>query len=200
MSAPHAEYLAARPFSCVEVLARPCPVPAVSGVYGWWFDVLPSEVMDSSRCETQDGLTLLYAGISPRAPSTRTNPQTIRDRIKNHFDGTASTSTLRLSLGCLLAAELDIGLQLRRPRTAATSAPAKKPRRDFGAGEQVLSAWMAEHAFVSWIEDPEPWVREGELIKGLDLPLNLQGNRSNPFYPELKRARAELTARAPLPR
>jgi len=30
-----------RVYSCEEVLARPSPVPAQDGVYGWWFRKLP---------------------------------------------------------------------------------------------------------------------------------------------------------------
>ena len=60
--------------------------------------------------------------------------------------------------------------------------------RDAG-GEAVLSQWMAEHALVSWVVRPEPWLFESELIATLDLPLNIQGNKRNAFYPELKRLR-----------
>ncbi|MGC5256782.1 GIY-YIG nuclease family protein [Gordonia sp. DT218] len=44
---------------------------------------------------------------------------------------------------------------------------------------------MAEHAFVSWTNRPEPWVLEDELIEKLDLPLNLMGNKANAFHPRL---------------
>lgn len=27
--------------SRAKVFARPCPIPATSGVYGWWFDEIP---------------------------------------------------------------------------------------------------------------------------------------------------------------
>jgi hypothetical protein len=50
---------------------------------------------------------------------------------------------------------------------------------------------MTGNALVSWVVRPEPWVLEEELIATLDVPLNLQGNAHNPFYPTLKRLRAE---------
>ena len=50
----------------------------------------------------------------------------------------------------------------------------------FVAGEQALSAWMAENAYVSWVIHNEPWELEDELIAALDLPLNLRGNTHQP--------------------
>jgi len=46
---------------------------------------------------------------------------------------------------------------------------------------------MGEHARVSWVPHAQPWLLEEELIAALDLPLNLQGNSHNPFYPMMKR-------------
>jgi GIY-YIG catalytic domain len=53
----------------------------------------------------------------------------------------------------------------------------------FVEGEQALSAWMAENAYVSWVVRDRPWELETELIATLDLPLNLQGNPLNLFTP-----------------
>ena len=66
----------------------------------------------------------------------------------------------------------------------------------FGAGEQVLSVWMAENAFVSWVVREAPWELEDDLIAALDLPLNLKGNQRNPFHRVLSQARAECVAQA----
>src|SRR3954453_12418557 len=101
----------------------------------------------------------------------------LRKRIETHYTGNAEGSTLRKTLGVLLADEL--GIQLRRVGSGK--------RRTFGpAGEAALSQWMAENAFVSWLVRDEPWVLEEELIASLDVPLNLQGNAHNHFYPTLK--------------
>ena len=97
-----------------EALSRPSPVPAVGGVYGWWFRTVPSAI-DTSKCLTRDGLTLLYVGISPTAPPMNGRPassQNLQIRIQTHFAGNAEGSTLRRTLGCLLAR--DLGIQLRR--------------------------------------------------------------------------------------
>ena len=185
----HDQYLSASLYTRAEVLARPSPIPASRGVYGWWFDKLPSEAIDASACEKRGSATLLYAGISPSKPPTNgkaPSRQTIRSRIKYHFRGNAAGSTLRLTLGCLLADEL--GLELRRTGSGT--------KRHFHQGEWVLSDWMAEHALVSWIEHSEPWVIEDELIANLDLPLNLMGNRRHAFHQTLSSARAASARRA----
>ena len=95
----------------------------------------------------------------------------MRERIRYHYQGNAEGSTLRLTLGCLLSEELDI--ELRREGSGK--------RVTFAEGEEVLSQWMADHAFVCWEQDDVPWVRERELIEELPLPLNLNANKSNPF-------------------
>ncbi len=173
-----------------EVIRRPCPIPATPGVYGWWFDRLPGPI-DTSGCRTWQGLTLLYTGISPRRPPTNGRPPSkgqLRQRITTHYSGNAEGSTLRKTLGCLLADEL--GLQLRRVGSGR--------RRTFVEGERVLSAWMAEHAFVSVVQHPRPWELENQLIASLDVPLNLEGNSGNAFHSALSevRRRAVVTADA----
>jgi hypothetical protein len=165
-----------------EVLSRPSPVPAAAGVYGWWFRRLPP-LVDGSGCEQHGSLTLLYAGISPRQPplgGRAPSRQNLRTRLVTHYAGNAEGSTLRKTLGCLLAEEL--GLELRRVGSGR--------RRTFGTGEQVLSAWMVENALVSWIVRQRPWELEERLIADLDLPLNLDGNARNPLHPVLTQVRA----------
>jgi len=94
----------------------------------------------------------------------------------------------RLTLGCLLAAQL--GLQLRRVGSSR--------RLTFADGEPVLSGWMGRHARVCWMPHPRPWEPEQALVTRLDLPLNLDGNAYHRFYRQLRelRAQANATARA----
>lgn len=190
----HAQYLAARPYRREEVLAAPYPVPAEPGVYGWWFKTLPADIDVSNCIRREDGLVLLYAGISPSKPSSAgvASKQNIRRRIKLHYAGDASVSTLRKSLGCLLSEEL--GIQLRRVGPTE--------RFKFGSGEEQLSQWMADNALVSWIIHPQPWLLEDELIKTVDLPLNIDGAH-NAYTGALKAMRRSALARArelpPLP-
>lgn len=186
-----ADFLAAQPFTRDQVFAEPSPVPNEPGVHGWWFRTVPGDI-DVSGCEQRDGLTLLYVGISPTPPPAsgkRPVSEDLRKRIGYHYGGgggTAEGSTLRKSLGVLLAKEL--GIELRRIGSGE--------RRTFAGGEAVLSQWMAENALVSWVVRPEPWLFESELIAALDLPLNIQGNKRNAFYPELKRLRRAAAVNA----
>lgn len=161
---------------------KPCPVPVASGVYAWYFKQFPAMV-PVHDCHKQNNLTLLYVGIAPSRPQSS---NTLRRRIKYHLRGNAYGSTLRLSLGCLLADEL--GIQLRRVGSSG--------RKTFGPDEALLSAWMAENAFVTWTEHPEPWHLEDELIRDLSLPLNLRGNERHPFYPQLAALRKMHKANA----
>jgi hypothetical protein len=178
----------ARVFSRDEVLSRPPPVPAASGVYGWWFRDLPA-LIDTSGCCKRNGLALLYVGISPRRHPARgdaASQQTMRSQLWMHYAGSAEGSTLRKTLGCLLAEQL--GIQLRRVGSGR--------RKTFADGEQVLSAWMSQNAFVSWLVRERPWELERDLITTVDLPLNLEGNAAHRFHPELTQVRAQCVAQA----
>ena len=53
---------------------------------------------------------------------------------------------------------------------------------------------MGENAFVTWLVHDEPWILEDELIKTVNLPLNLRGNESHPFYSVLSAIRKECAA------
>jgi GIY-YIG catalytic domain len=90
-----------RVFSRVEILGRPSPVPAVPGVYAWYFAEIPGRA-DVSQCVRFDDLTLLYVGISPRKPprtGETTSKMNLRTRIRQHYALNAEGSTLRLTLG-----------------------------------------------------------------------------------------------------
>jgi hypothetical protein len=98
-----------------------------------------------------------------------------------HYTGNAAGSTLRLTLGCLLAGRL--GIQLRRVGSGQ--------RLTFAAGEAKLSAWMADNAFVTWVETERPWLAEQQLITSVNLPLNLDQNRQHDFHQQLTLVRAD---------
>jgi hypothetical protein len=132
---------------------------------------------------------LLYIGISPSAPPKNgklPSSQSLQSRIRYHFCGNAEGSTLRLTLGCLLAGALDI--ELRRVGSGK--------RMPFSTGEARLTEWMQQNARVAWHVCEEPWKLEEELIACVDLPLNLDQNRLHGFHPELSLIRREAKARA----
>lgn len=167
-----------------EVLERPSPVPKVSGMYAWYFDEVPPGV-NVEGCHTSAESVLLYVGIAPKEPPQNGAPpskQTLWNRIRYHYRGNAYGSTLRLTLGCHLAVTLSIALR----RVGSGS------RLTFTAdGEREIDDWMAKHARVAWMPVNAPWMVEKHAIESLNLPLNLQGNSHHPYYPKLKKLRAQ---------
>ena len=177
-----------RLYSRAEVLERPGPVPASPGVCACYFADAPASV-PTDTCHVTEFGTLLYVGVSPKAPPANggaPNQQNLRKRVKYHFRGNAAGSTFRLTLGSLLAEQL--GIELRRVGSGG--------RLTFGSGENVLSEWMEQHARVCWTVNPSPWILESDLIQRVSLPLNLDQNRHSGFHAELSAARAQQRARA----
>lgn len=170
-----------------EVMNHPSPVPAVSGVYFWWFKDIPPNV-PTEGCITREGFTLLYVGISPDKKGKPNSRATLRTRIRTHYSGNAEGSTLRRTLGVLLAKES--GFSLRRvgsgKRTTFTH-----------LGEQWLDRWMGLNARVYWLTNDEPWLLEEQLITGIALPLNIQGN-NHVFRSVLSAMRSQAMAEAKL--
>ena len=160
------------------VLAKPCPVPTASGVYAWFFKEIPG-ITPTDGCVTHGGLTMLYAGISPKNEISREN---IRKRITYHYRGNAEGSTLRLTLGALLSEQS--GFPLRRVGSGT--------RMTFThLGEQWLDEWMETNAFVCWVKHPEPWTLETELLQTLSLPLNIEQNGEHAFASKLGEIRKD---------
>jgi len=170
-----------------EVMSSPSPVPAVSGLYFWWFKTIPSGV-PLDNCITINDHTLLYVGISPDKKGKPNSRANLKTRIKTHYGGNAEGSTLRRTLGVLLSTESKF--PLRRvgsgKRTTFTH-----------SGEQWLDEWMANNAKVHWIPHDEPWILEESLISSIPLPLNIQGN-NHVFRPLLSATRSKATAEAKL--
>ena len=171
-------------FSRSWVLSKPSPVPKTSGIYAWFFKETPG-ITPTDGCMTRNGLTLLYAGISPSNSKSSAN---LRKRLNNHYRGNASASTLRLTLGVLLQEQS--GFPLRRIGSG-------KRMTFTRLGEEWLNDWMEQNAFVHWIEHSEPWKVEKDVLANLSLPLNIQDNRHHPFATELSsiRSQARMSAR-----
>ena len=172
-----------------EVLPIPSPIPKEPGVYAWFFKNLPP-IVPLDGCLFFENCHLMYIGIAPKAPpknGAKPSTQRLFHRIRYHYRGNAEGSTLRLTLGCLLSKEL--GIRLQRVGSGK--------RLTFGSGEDSLSEWMSNNAFVSWEIHIEPWTYEEKLIGKLSLPLNLEKNKRHPFYPTLSwiRIKAKNIAR-----
>ena len=169
-----------------SILSTPSLPPSVPGVYAWFFKDLPGSV-PVDGCITKDSLTLLYIGISPDKIGKPNSRQHLRRRITTQFQGNAEGSTLRRSLGVLLAGES--GYPLRRVGSG-------KRMTLTHSGEQWLDDWMTENAFVCWLEHQAPWEFEDELLGSLSLPLNIKGNRDHLFARALTEARSQAIRNA----
>lgn len=121
--------------------------------------------------------------MNGKAPSR----QNLNKRIRYHYRGNAAGSTLRLTLGCHLAAELGIALHRVGNGTRLSFTP---------TGEAVLSEWMAEHTRVATLEHLAPWELEPALIGALRTPLNIDHNSAHPYYAINRSLRAEHKERA----
>jgi hypothetical protein len=164
-----------------EVMSSPSVVPATRGLYGWWFRKVPPDV-PCDDCARLGDLTLLYVGISPKNPAST---QHLRRRILTHYAGNAEGSTLRRTLGVLLAETS--GFPLRRVGSG-------KRMTFTHLGEQWLDAWLDANALVGCVEHPEPWTVEAEVFSRLSLPLNLKDNQHHAFHAVLSARRAAAKA------
>lgn len=174
-------------YSRTEVMSRPTPVPAVNGVYFWWFKEIPAGV-PTEGCIENDGYTLLYVGISPDKKGKPNSRANLKTRIKTHYSGNAEGSTLRRTLGILLATESNFPLRRVGSGTRTTFTH---------SGEQWLDQWMERNAKVHWVTHDEPWILEELLIRDTVLPLNIQGN-THSFKPSLSAMRSKAMAEAKL--
>ena len=175
-----------RLYSRSEVLSKPSPVPTESGLYAWYFADIPSAV-PVEGCLKSDGKTLLYLGISPDKSSKPNSTQNLNKRVTYHYRGNAEGSTLRRTLGILLADSS--GYTLRRVGSGRRMTLTH-------SGEDWLNEWMEANAFVCWITHERPWEIEEDLIASTSVPLNIRGNQSHPFYPSLRVLRRDAISRA----
>lgn len=108
---------------------RDSPPPHYPGVYGWYFKGSLPGLPDDHTTIVKDKWKLCYIG---RGASLY---QRIREK---HFDGTASNSSLRLTLGSLLMKELNLYL-------------IKTPGNSYKFNdEKKLSEWIYKNARVSY--------------------------------------------------
>jgi hypothetical protein len=180
---PAAEQLL-RPASLVQV-SDAGTAPKQMGVYGWWFEpgCLPTPALPHPIA---DGFELLYVGIAPRKPAVggSSSKSQLRARLASHAKKDASRSTLRLTLGVLLSDELGLTAGMHRGRV------------NWGpVGEQILTAWMQQHARINWVVDNTPWIVEEELLESVPLPLNISG-KDGPFTQSLTLSRQQTRSAA----
>ena len=162
------------------------------GVYGWWFrHASVPRIVPLDGVREFAGMLLLYVGTGPTAKSKRF----LRDRMKNHIDPDATRSTLRRTLGCLLAESLDLEFKVTRSNRRKQSGSIVL-HFGLGDGELRLSDWMETNTQVSWVKCDLPWEQESDLIREVVLPLNLKDNDRQPFAKVLRGIRREHFGKA----
>lgn len=171
---------------------RKSPPPEQPGLYGWYFKEIPAPLTKRKfrhrgKCRVRarrwlfQKWTLLYIGRAETSLCERI--------VDEHFTGVSvrgkAMSTLRFSLGCLLA-KTDPRIGLVRYDS---------DQYGWGCdGEQVLSDWMARNCRVAWYEasayDPAERLAveeaECQAIETYDVALNIAHNREHPFCETLK--------------
>ncbi len=161
-------------------------MPSATGCYAWYFREVP-KIVPTRGCVTFERKTLLYIGGAPDKQDRPDSRQTLRSRIKRHYQGDAKGSTLRRTLGVLLEPQSGFPLRKVGSGNRITLSP---------AGEGYLNQWMEENAFVVWGGHPEPWTIERDLLHEISCPLNIKDNEQHPFVATLKAMRAEALRRA----
>jgi hypothetical protein len=142
------------------------PVPEADGIYGIFVDdVLPG--IDTSKCLCVDGRVLVYVGAGRGRPSSKRSSM-LRGRFEDHFTNIAEFSTVRFSLGVLLANQIGTELRFTGTDTMVFA----------NGGERRLDEWMERHFHLTWLPVEKPWEVEKVVLKSdLCLPLNISGHR-----------------------
>jgi hypothetical protein len=120
---------------------------------------------------------LLYVGATTRG---------LRRRVKEHLRGDGRVSSLRCTVGTLLASKLDLRgcwqpRQLHFP---------------FGPGEDHLSRWLCENTLFSIQPMTNPLSAEKALIERLSTPFNITARRTHPYAKHLMEFKRQCRARS----
>ena len=165
-----------RLYSREEIVNNPSLIPAEHGFHAWFFNHVPKPIPLKNTFK-RDGYTLLFLGSVPSKESSNAN---LRKSILNqHLKGNAHDSTLRLSLACLLKDQLGISLVQHGSRIF------------LGDDEEILDEWLNKNVKIAYFVDEEPWIDKVDMIKELNLPLNIEHNQKHPFYATLKKLRLD---------
>lgn len=155
--------LLTNPASTEEIRTQ---APSAPGLYAWWAPpaVLP-ELVGPAHPAVPD-LRLLYVGLATK----------LRSRLVSNHLGRSGSSTLRRTLAGLLLDEQSY-------RTRWTDRVVL-----IDDDEVRLTGWMGTNLRVSWCTYPTPRDVEGDIIRALHPPLNVD-HASGPALQVVKAAR-----------
>jgi len=148
-----------------EILEDKNIVPREKGIYGWYFDEVPSQLNAPKGLDyiKVGNMYLLYVGTEEEDTE-----QTLYGRIENHLGGNPRSSTLAHSLHAILDIPFD--------------------------GKDQRRVWMSKHTKVAWEIYPNTKIIEDEIFEkyGHVLLLNIKGNeKRNPVKEQLKNLRKD---------
>ena len=167
----------------IEVVSDPAQIADGGGVYGIFFDsgqLLLEKAgyleFDGGFPYSRDGYDLLYVGATGG---------TLRHRAIQHLVGNSRTSSLRMTVGAILADELILD----------PVADGSHCYFDFGDGEARLSAWLTSYTKVAVVPCDAPFVEELALLRTVPLPLNISERKRHRFSKYLMTLRAYYAGR-----
>jgi hypothetical protein len=155
--------LLANPVSTGDIRTQ---TPLAPGLYAWWASPAILPELAGAAHPTVPDLRLLYVGLATK----------LRSRLASNHLRRSGSSTLRRTLAGLLLDEQGY-------RTRWTDRVVLVDE-----DEVRLTEWMGANLRVSWCEHPTPRDVEGDIIRTLQPPLNLD-HASGPALHVIKAAR-----------
>ncbi|WP_181780405.1 GIY-YIG nuclease family protein [Pseudonocardia pini] len=155
--------LLAKPVRTSEVSTQ---APAASGLYAWWASPLVLPELIGPAHPTESDLRLLYVGLATK----------LRSRLASNHLRRSGSSTLRRTLAGLLLDE-------QVYQTCWTDRVVLIEQ-----DEARLTEWMGANLRVSWCGHPAPRDVEGDIIRLLRPPLNVD-QAEGPTVQVIKAAR-----------
>lgn len=154
-------------------------IPDAAGVYViFWIQTdtgalcpVSKDALDADAVE----LVPLYVGASN---------DSLRVRIKRHVLGDTRSSTLRASLGLILAERLDLKIVPIPTKAYFCVEP-----------ERRLSDWIVSNTVVGYFETDDPFGLEKTMLASSAGKLNISGCRPNETSKRLKRLRSNASGR-----
>lgn len=147
--------------------------PREPGIYAWWAPPAVLPAMPGPAHPDAPGLRLLYVGLAT----------TLRSRLGRNHMRRSGSSTLRRTLAGLLLD--DEGYRTRWTDRVVL----------VDEDEARLTDWMTTNLRVSWCVHPRPRRVEGDVIRLLGPPLNVD-HASGPVRDAVKAARKRYYASA----
>ena len=173
-----------KPVSSAALANNPLLIPEQAGTYAVFFDsgtclLERSGYLDFDQAfpPNLDGFDLLYVGATS---------DSLRRRALQHVVGDSRTSSLRMTVGALLAGDLDL----------EPAGDGSRTYFNFGDGERRLTQWLCAHTRVAVHPSSQPFAIEKWLLREYAIPLNLSERKRHPFSKYLMALRAVYAGRS----